>query len=115
MSTSDQKIGVLISQMELQKIAEHRREITWHSSQLKPLEKDVLDLLIAGATVEPGRYRANVSYMRRHNAAWKDVVIRELGEDFAHRIYKSSPIISIPRLQVVEHPPLPLFLDLNER
>lgn len=114
MSTSDQKIGVLIRQSELQTISKYRREVTWFNSQLRPLEKDVLDLLIAGAGVEPGRFRANVSYMRRHNPAWKEVVIRELGEDFAHNTYKSSPVICIPKLQLVEHPPLPLFLDLNE-
>jgi hypothetical protein len=111
------KVDVLIRQSELEQISSHRREIAWYKSQLDPIEKDVLHLLIAGAEVESGRFNAKLSYMRRHSVAWRAIVEAELGEDFAEQAYKSSRVIAVPQLKLVEHPPeLPLFryLKLDE-
>jgi hypothetical protein len=110
------KVAVLVRQFELEVIAQHRREMAWHKTQLDPVEKDVLHLLIAGADIEPGRFRAKISYLRRHNMAWRKLVEDRLGADFAEREFRASPMIAVPRLELVEHAPeLPLFLHLDDK
>lgn len=108
------RIEVLIRQDELEQIAFHRREMSWHKLQLEPLEKDVMHLLVAGAETEIGRFNAKLKYMHRHNIAWRSIVVSELGSEFANAAFKSSPMIHIPKLEIVEHPPdLPLFMNLD--
>ena len=55
MNTSDQKLGALISQVELQKIADHRREIAWHKSHGPALLATIM------SAVRDGNYRLPAS------------------------------------------------------
>jgi hypothetical protein len=106
---SEVKISATVTQEELQKIAEHRREIAWHTSQLGIIEQDVMALLRAGALVEKGRFVARMAFRSFHKAAWKAIVMRELGEEFAAKEFKNAPVVTTARLEVIEHPPLPLL------
>lgn len=102
-------LSVTLQQTQFEKIAFHRREIAWHKKQLEPLERDVRDLLIAGAEWERGKFSPKVVWTSRHQVAWKDVVVEKLGEAFVLDTLASSKVIHIPRLELIEHPPLPLF------
>ena len=56
---------VKVSQAELQRISDLRREIAWMKKQLRPLEEEVKTLLLAGAEVEfPGRFTVRLDTAR---------------------------------------------------
>ncbi|KKK71937.1 hypothetical protein LCGC14_2908900, partial [marine sediment metagenome] len=59
--------------------------------------------------VEDGRCGVRIDWRRRRNVAWRQLVITELGEDFADAAYKRAPLVTMATLVVVEHPPLPLW------
>lgn len=72
-------LTVKVTQAELERIEKLRREIYWLKAQeLKPLEHEIRDLLVAGAEIEKGRFEA--------------------------RLFDTRPGIK-PRLAVIEHPP----------
>ncbi len=56
---------VKISQAELERIFDLKREIAWMKKQVKPLEEEVRTLLLAGAEIEfPGRFRPRLDTVR---------------------------------------------------
>ena len=56
---------VKISQAELERISDLKREIAWMKKQLRPLEQEVKTLLLAGAEVEfPGRFTFRLDTVR---------------------------------------------------
>ncbi len=56
---------VKVSQAELERISDLKREIWWMKKQLKPLEKEVRTLLLAGAEIEfPGRFSVRFDTVR---------------------------------------------------
>jgi len=56
-----EKLEVVISQQDLETIAELRREIDWQRAELKRQENAIADLISVGAKAEPGRFEAHVT------------------------------------------------------
>jgi len=106
---SETKIIAEVTQGELEEIAIHRREYSWHKKELERMERDAVHLLLAGAAVEDGRFVAKVTFRSQHSLSWKNVVVRELGEEFALQEWRNSRLIKIPRLSLTEHPYMPLW------
>lgn len=96
----------LVTQKELEDIAEHRREVAYHREQLKPIEDNVMALLKVGAKVQPGRFTAWLSWKRFKAPVWKQIVIARLGEEIAAEARQNAPLVATARLEVTEHPPL---------
>ncbi len=77
---SPEKVTVTVLQSELERIDYLRRKIWVMRKELKSLEEEVRDLLVAGAEKEKGRFEARLDPIKGCQK---------------------------PRLAVIEHPPLP--------
>jgi hypothetical protein len=79
-----------ITQENLQAVAEKRALIARLEAELKAVEATVLESLKAGASIAPGLLTARVKTYERRNVAWKEIVIREKGEDYADRVLNAT-------------------------
>src|SRR5258708_7590752 len=79
-----------ISQGHLTRIIELRRQIGLLESSLTIAESEVKIALEDGAEVETGLFRASLKVTKRRNVSWKNVVERELGEDYAARVLNAT-------------------------
>ena|SRR5258708_5265655 len=79
-----------ISQEHLTRIIELRRQIGLLESSLTVAESEVKLALEAGAEVEAGLFRASLKLTKRRNVSWKNVVERELGDDYAARVLSAT-------------------------
>jgi hypothetical protein len=79
-----------ITQENLQAVAEKRALITRLEAELKSAEAAVLESLKAGATVALGLLTARVKVFERRNVAWKEILVREKGEEYADRVLKAT-------------------------
>lgn len=82
------KEGVQISQRELQEIYELQRELVEKQNHLEELKSGVKTLLIAKVPIEFGRFAAHLITIPGRNVPWKQVVIQELGAEFADGVRK---------------------------
>lgn len=65
------------------KFAEAEKEIT-------ALEDKLLAALKSGSKVQAGVFTAYVKTWERRSVAWKQIVIREQGQEFADRVFNST-------------------------
>jgi len=79
-----------IPQQELARILELRRDIETLEADLKSAEQAVRGQLEAGASVESGLFRAYLKTTERRSVAWKAVVERECGADYAARVLAAT-------------------------
>jgi hypothetical protein len=89
-----------ISQASLTNIIELRRQVALLESSLTVAESEVKLALEAGAEVEAGLFRASLKITKRRNVSWKNVVERELGEDYAARVLAATRADSYTNLEV---------------
>jgi hypothetical protein len=75
-----------ISQATLRCIAARKAKITKLSAELEGLEAQLLADLQGGATVQPGILTARIHEYVRRNVAWKEIVLREQGVEYANRV-----------------------------
>lgn len=78
--------AVEIQQAELVRILELRRKANTIEDELEELESGAINLLNAGASVEPGTLSAEVKVTERRNVQWKTIVERELGAGYASNV-----------------------------
>jgi hypothetical protein len=79
-----------ITQETLRMIAKRRAQIEELQFQVKASEQLVLERLKIGAMVAPGLLTARVKTFERRNVAWKEVVVREQGQDYADRVLAAT-------------------------
>ena len=79
-----------ISQETLCVVAEKRAAIAKLEEELKAAEATVLEALKAGAAVAVGLLTARLKTWERRNVAWKDIVIREQGKEYADRVLNAT-------------------------
>jgi len=84
------KSTAAITQGELARILELRRDIEQLEADLKSAEQEVRGQLEAGASVESGLFRAYLKTNERRSVAWKAIVERELGEEYARRVLAAT-------------------------
>ena len=79
-----------ITQDALRFVAEKKAVIARLEEELKAAEATVLEALKAGAAVAAGLLTARLKTWERRNVAWKDIVIREQGKDYADRVLNAT-------------------------
>lgn len=79
-----------IRQQELARILELRRDIEQLKGKLEQAEGAIRLSLEAGASVESGLFRAYLKTTERRSVAWKAVVERECGADYAARVLAAT-------------------------
>jgi len=100
---------VLIRQSELQEIFHLERELSEKHQQLDELKQNVKVLLINKAPIEGGRFTAHLIKIPGRNVPWKQVVVEELGVDFAEDCRRRYPVRIRFDVRVEEHAILPLW------
>jgi hypothetical protein len=103
------KEGVLISQAELQEIYELQRELISKQNHLEELKSNVKTLLIGKVRIQSGRFMAHLITIPGRNVPWKQVVVEELGADFAETCRKRFPVRVRFDVKVEEHAIVPLW------
>jgi predicted NAD/FAD-binding protein len=100
--------GAVVAQSDLQAIHELQAEINQKQELLLNMTENVKALLFAKASIEPGRFDARLSFKKMHNVAWKQIVIEQLGSDYAESVRLTAPTVTRCELVVIEHaiPPL---------
>jgi hypothetical protein len=58
--------------------------------EISTLEEALLNRLKAGDAVKPGLFAARVKVFERRNVAWRSVVERECGVEYAERVLAST-------------------------
>jgi hypothetical protein len=98
----------VIRQHELQEIHDLQTEIGEKQGRLESMMGNVKALLFAKATIESGRFDARLAFKKMHNVPWKQVVIEQLGADYAEAVRTSTPSVTRCELVIIEHaiPPL---------
>jgi uncharacterized protein YpbB len=79
-----------ITQKTLANILKKRKQIADATELLKELESLLTEQLKAGADVQAGLLVARIKEYERRNIAWKQVLIREKGEEFAARVFNAT-------------------------
>lgn len=79
-----------ISQKSLAAILKQRKKIADAEKVLKELEEKLVTSLKAGSTVSSGVLTARLKTYERRNVAWKQVLIREKGEEFVDRVFSAT-------------------------
>ena len=105
---------IQITQAELREIIHLQRDIAPKVERLEQLKSNVKAMLISHVPVELGRFDANLVYRYIRHPAWKQIVIRELGQPFADECYRNSPGNTLCDVKVEEHAVLPLWNHEDE-
>ncbi len=79
-----------VNQAQLAHIVWLRQQVEQTKAKLEQAEAALRATLDAGAPVEPGLLRAFLKTIERRSVAWKAVVERELGEDYAKRVLAAT-------------------------
>jgi hypothetical protein len=79
-----------ITQSKLSKLFRHQSKIEELKQAAEILEKEILESLKAGAAVQKGLLTARVKTWQRRSVAWKEVVVREKGQEFADRVFNAT-------------------------
>ena len=80
------KNRIQISQEALATIIRKQIQLEKLKEELRIAEEIVFERLKSGCKVKPGILTARVSTWTRRNVAWKEVVVREIGQDYADRV-----------------------------
>ena len=102
-------MDIQITQAELREIVYLQSDISPKVERLEQLKSNVKAMLISGIPVELGRFDANLIYRYVRHPAWKQIVIHELGRQFADECYRNSPGNTLCDVKVEEHAVLPLW------
>lgn len=79
-----------ITQFELGAVLSLRNRARQLEEQIAEAERSIRDRLESGSAVEDGIFRAYMKTTERRSVAWKAVVERELGEDYATRVLAAT-------------------------
>jgi hypothetical protein len=101
--------AIQITQEELQEVFELEREIAGKQRRVDELKANIKILLIGKAPIQMGRFFARLVTMTVRHVSWKQVVIDELGIEFAEAIRKNSSSSVLSKVVVDEHGSLPLW------
>ncbi len=79
-----------ITQATLAAILRRRKKISDLQADLEELEAALLSDLKEGFEVAPGILAARVKEWERRNVAWKEIVVREKGQEYADRVLAAT-------------------------
>lgn len=104
----------VIRQGELQEIHDLQAEIAEKHSKLETMIGNVKALLFAKASIESGRFDARLVFKKMHNVPWKQVVIEQLGIEYAESVRLSTPTVTRCEVVIIEHAIPPLWKRQTE-
>jgi hypothetical protein len=79
-----------ISRATLRAVVKQRAKVEQEQAKLKAVEEKLTVELKQGATVKPGVLIAYIREWERRSVAWKEIVIREKGQEFADRVFNAT-------------------------
>ena len=79
-----------ISQSMLKRITLQRKKIADLEAQAKAAEGEVIAALKADARIAAGVLTAHLKAWERRNIGWKQIVVREKGQEFADRVFNAT-------------------------
>ena len=79
-----------ITQKSLSRLIQRRKHLEDIKAEIKTAEESLLASLKGGAAVESGLLTARLNNWERRNVAWKQVLIREKGEEFCERVFNAT-------------------------
>lgn len=85
-----EQLQPLITQAELAYITTLRQQLDEVKARLTEAEASVKEALAADTPVQPGLLKAALKVVQRRTVAWKDVVVRKLGEAYAKRVLAAT-------------------------
>jgi hypothetical protein len=89
-----------ITQKTLAAILKRRAALAKAEEELQAIEAGLLTKLKAGAQVQVGTFRAEVKVWERRSVAWKEVVVKKLGQEYADRVFNATPPETYEKLVV---------------
>ncbi len=75
-----------VTQKKMARYATLANKIEKLKAEFYQLKNEMILDLDAGSTPEPGARTASITQVERRSVAWKDVVVRELGDSYAKRV-----------------------------
>jgi hypothetical protein len=102
-------MNVQVTQAELQEIVDLERDIAPKVKCVEELKEGVKALLIAKRPVEFGRFDVSLVWRYLRHPGWKQIVIDNLGPEFAEECRRRAPGHALCDLRVEEHAVLPLW------
>jgi len=100
-------MDIQITQQELGEIFYLRREIKQKSERLEEVTSNVRAMLIGGIPIEPGTFDAYLGFLRVRTPPWKQIVIDNLGIEFAEKCRKETSSHTICEVRIEEHAMFP--------
>ena len=88
---------VHISQSDLREVFELDRQVDQEIKRLEDLKSYRKTLPFAKTPIEEGRFHAHLVFRTIHHPAWKQIVIDELGPDFAESARRKSSRLAYAR------------------
>jgi len=101
--------AIQITQEELREVFELERDIAEKQRRVEDLKTNIKILLIGKTPIEIGRFYARLITMRVSHVPWKQVVVDELGIEFAEAMRRKSSSSVLCKVVVDEHGSLPLW------
>lgn len=89
-----------ITQAALSYVATLRQQLDETKAKLTEAEASVKEALAQGVPVQHGTLKAVLKVVERRTVAWKEVVVRKLGEAYAKRVLAATRPTKFTRLIV---------------
>ena len=89
-----------ISQFQLARYVALQNQIEALKEEQKELADGLMGALSSGAQIEPGTHMAKLRTCERRSVAWKDVVVRVKGREFAEAILATTEPTTYTKLIV---------------
>ena len=102
-------MNVHVTQAELQEIVDLQRDIAPKVKRIEELKEGVKALLIARRPIELGRFDASLVWRFVRHPAWRQIVVDNLGAEFAEECRRKTPGHRLCNVKVEEHAVLPLW------
>ena len=104
----------VITQRELQEAHDLQAEIAEKQARYEGMTENIKALLFSKAPIEPGRFDARLSFKRMHNVPWKQVVIEQLGSEYADSVRLAAPTVTRCEVVIIEHAIPPLWKQQDQ-
>lgn len=100
-------MDIQITQQELGEIVYLQREIKQKTERLEEVTSNVKAMLFGHVPIEPGRFDAYLDYRRVRTPAWKEIVIDNLGQEFADKCWRETQSHPMCQVKIEEHAMFP--------
>jgi len=107
-------MNVQVTQAEIRELFDLEHEVALKQTRIAELRQGIKALLIAKKSVELGRFDVRLIWKIVRNPAWRQIVIDNLGYEFAEECKRKTPINRLCDLRIEEHAVMPLWNGSDE-